>query len=69
MANHLFTTRKFDGDDQHSWAVFRKEEVKGKRGIITWSDRVRPIVTGLGREEASRLADRLARETENKSSK
>ena len=30
-----FTTRKFDGDDSYSWAVFRKEDLpSGHRGIV-----------------------------------
>lgn len=32
------TARKFDGDDKHSWAIFR-------------SDKYHPIYTGLGKSE------------------
>ena len=46
-----FATRKFDGDSQYSWAVFKAAEVKGRRGIIFYGD-AEPIVTGLSKREA-----------------
>ena len=49
--NNKFTTRKFDGDSQGSWAVFRKADVKGIRGIVFYGQ-ARPIVCGLTKREA-----------------
>lgn len=57
----MYTTRKFDGDDLYSWAVFRKSDVKGMRGIIFYGQ-ARPVMTGLSQREAKRVADRLTRE-------
>lgn len=47
-----FTTRKYDGDDQFSWAVFKSKDVKGMRGIVFYGQAT-PIVSGLSRNEAS----------------
>lgn len=41
-----FTIRKYMGDDRYSWAVFH-------------AGSTRPIVTGLGRDEARHERDRL----------
>lgn len=46
-----FTIKKFDGDSAGSYAVFRKEAVKGKGSIICWGEAT-PIVCGLTRREA-----------------
>ena len=48
-----FTTRKYDGDDQYSWAVFRKNDLpKGHRGIVFYGE-ARPVVCGLSRHMAT----------------
>lgn len=49
-----FRALKHNGDDAYSWAVFRADEVKGERS--PYFGRARPIVNGLDRHEAQRLA-------------
>lgn len=57
----MYTTRKFDGDDCYSWAVFRKADLpKGHRGIV-FSGEARPVVSGCGRSEAKYHAELLSR--------
>ena len=47
-----FTARKFNGDDQYSWAVFRKEDLpRGHRGIVFFGQ-AQPVVSGMSRSEA-----------------
>ena len=46
-----FTIKKFDGDSDGSYAVFRKLDVKGKGSIIFYGE-AQPIVCGLTRREA-----------------
>jgi len=56
MAKSQFTTRKFDGDDRYSWAVFRKSDLpKGHRGIVFWGE-AQPVVCGLSRSSAQSYA-------------
>ena len=45
------TIKKFDGDDQYSWAVFSAADVKGKRSPIFFGE-ASPIVCGLSRASA-----------------
>jgi len=47
-----YTTRKYDGDDIFSWAVFKSKDVKGVRGIVFYGQAT-PIVSGLSRSEAN----------------
>jgi hypothetical protein len=48
----LYTTRKYDGDDSYSWAVFRKSDLpKGHRGIVFYGE-AQPAVSGCSRSEA-----------------
>jgi len=47
-----YTTRKYNGDDQFSWAVFKSKDVKGMRGVIFYGQ-ASPIVCGLSRNEAN----------------
>ena len=48
-----FATRKYNGDDRYSWAVFRKEDLpKGHRGIVFYGE-ARPVASGLTRSDAS----------------
>jgi len=54
----MFTIKKFNGDDQYSWAVFRKADVRGMRSPIMWGQ-ARPVVSGLSRNEASSYKKRL----------
>lgn len=47
------TVRKFNGDDEYSWAVFRAKDVKGLgRGVVFYGQAT-PIVSGCSRREAS----------------
>jgi len=54
-----YVTRKFDGDDCYSWAVFRKDELpKGHRGIVFYGD-ARPVLAGCSRQQANYHRDRI----------
>ena len=53
-----FSVKKFDGDDQYSWAVFRKADVKGLRSPIFYGQAT-PIINGLDQSEARYHRDRL----------
>ena len=46
-----YTIKKFNGDDQYSWAVFRAQDVKGMRSPIFYGQ-ARPVVSGLTRSDA-----------------
>lgn len=46
-----FAIRKFNGNSQYSYAVFRAADVRGQRGILVWGC-AEPIVTGLTKREA-----------------
>ena len=54
----MYTIKKFNGDDQYSWAVFRKADVKGMRSPIFYGQ-ARPVINGLSRSEAQYQRDRL----------
>ena len=58
MKAKQFTTRKFDGNSQGSWAVFHKYAVKGIRGVVFYGQ-ARPIVSGLTKREADYYCARL----------
>lgn len=53
-----FSVRKFDGDDAYSWAVFRSEDVAGRKGPIFYGQAT-PMVCGCSRAEASYHKKRL----------
>ena len=46
-----YSTKKFNGDDQYSWAVFRAQDVKGMRSP-SFLGEARPVISGLSRSEA-----------------
>ena len=46
-----YTIKKFNGDDQYSWAVFRAQDVKGMRSPIFYGD-AQPVMSGLTRAAA-----------------
>lgn len=46
-----YTIKKFNGDDQYSWAVFRAQDVRGMRSPIFFGD-ARPVMSGLTRSDA-----------------
>jgi hypothetical protein len=54
----MYTIKKFNGDDQYSWAVFRKADVKGMRSPVFYGQ-ARPVMNGLSRSEAQYQRDRL----------
>ena len=55
-----YTIKKFDGDDQYSWAVFRAQDVKGMRSPIFYGQAT-PVINGLSQSEARYHRDRLAK--------
>ena len=46
-----YAIRKFDGDDDYSWAVFFYKHIKGLGKQIFYED-AQPILSGCSREEA-----------------
>ena len=46
-----YSIKKFNGDDQYSWAVFLAQDVRGMRSPIFYGQ-ARPIVSGLTRADA-----------------
>ena len=46
-----YSIKKFNGDDQYSWAVFRAQDVKGMRSPIFYGQ-ARPVMNGMSRSEA-----------------
>jgi hypothetical protein len=53
-----YTIKKYNGDDQYSWAVFRKADVRGLRSPICYGQAT-PVINGLDRYEAQYHRDRL----------
>jgi hypothetical protein len=43
--------RRFNGDDDYSWAVFRAKDIKGITGVVLYGDAT-PIVSGCSKTEA-----------------
>ena len=58
MAKAKYTIRKYDGDDQASWAVFKSLDIKGITGVVCYGE-AKPIVSGCYRSEAQHARDRL----------
>ena len=54
----MYTIKKFMGDDQYSWAVFRSKDVKGMRSPIC-DPYIEPVMSGMGRQEAAYQRDVL----------
>ena len=46
-----FSIKKYNGDDQYSWAVFYAKDVKGMRSPIFYGDAT-PLISGLSRNMA-----------------
>lgn len=46
-----YTTRKYNGDDLYSWAIFKKKDVKGMRSPIFMGEAT-PVLSGMARSEA-----------------
>ena len=64
----LYVSRKYNGDDLYSWAIFRtKDLTKGHRGIVFYGEAT-PVVSGMDRREASWMTKDLnMKVTENDS--
>jgi len=54
----MYTIKKFMGDDQYSWAVFRSKDVKGMRSPIC-DPYIEPVMSGMDRQEAAYQRDVL----------
>ncbi len=55
--------RKFNGDDQYSWAVFRKSDIpKGHRGPVFLGEAM-PIMSGLTRTQAAAVRRDMERKS------
>ena len=54
----MYTIKKFMGDDQYSWAVFRSKDVKGMRSPIC-DPYIQPVMSGMDRREAAYQRDVL----------
>lgn len=46
-----FSIRKFNGDDNYSWALFRTKDIKNIKGVIMYGQAT-PIISGLSKREA-----------------
>jgi|TARA_R110002126_G_scaffold122035_3_gene263641 hypothetical protein len=46
-----YSVKKFNGDDQYSWAVFRAQDVKGMRSPIFYGQ-ASPVMSGMSRSSA-----------------
>lgn len=55
-----YAIKQFNGDDIFSYAIFRKEDVKGKGKIIMDGD-AKPLMSGLSRSEAQYHRKQLER--------
>jgi hypothetical protein len=58
-----YTTRKYNGDDIYSWAVFRTADVKGMRSPI-FMGQARPVAAGMDMYSARWQAKKLNEEYE-----
>jgi hypothetical protein len=52
------SVKKFNGDDDYSWAVFRYKDVKGKKGVVMFGEAT-PIVSGCSKREAQSHKKRI----------
>jgi len=57
IKRNQFTIRKFDGDSEGSYAVFRRADVRGRGNIIFYGE-AQPVVCGLTRREADHYRSR-----------
>lgn len=54
-----YTIRKFDGDDEYSWAVFLSADLpKDHKGIVFYNDAI-PYICGYNHSSAKYERDRL----------
>jgi len=65
MSKTVYTIRKYDGDSQESWAVFRSTDLKGvQRGVVFYGQ-ARPLYTGMSKREATWRRDELEQKHAN----
>ena len=57
-----YVIKKYDGDDQYSWAVFKAADVKGLGNQIFYGD-AKPVVSGESRASAAAMRDSLNNKT------
>ena len=57
MATKKYTIRKFDGDDQYSWAVFKTEDVKVMGNQIFYGEAT-PLMSGMDKRSAQYQMDK-----------
>ena len=43
--------KRYNGDDEYSWAIFEAKDVKGITGVVLYGD-AKPIFSGLSKQEA-----------------
>jgi len=56
-----FVIKKYDGDDQYSYAVFKREDVKGIISPIMYGQ-AEPIVSGCSKYQAIHYRNKLEEE-------
>jgi hypothetical protein len=49
---NVYTIKKYNGDDQYSWAVFYKDDVRGIRGNVVFAGQAKPIISGESKRSA-----------------
>jgi hypothetical protein len=47
-----YSIRKYNGDDEYSWAIFLSKHIKGLGKQIFYGD-AQPIITGCSKQEAT----------------
>ena len=67
MRTTTFVARKYDGDCPNSWAVFNKLSLRGVPAGIVFYGQAIPVMVGMDRSEAYRVATRMTREAAEKS--
>ena len=54
----IYVKKKYNGDDSYSWAIFKREDVKGMGSYIAYGD-ARPLRSGMESKEATWEMGRL----------
>jgi len=62
MPKNKYTTRRYNGDDCYSWAVFKMEDVKGL-GMQIYYGEAPPLISGESKSCANTFRDRKNKET------
>jgi len=61
MVRSKFVIKRFDGDDECSWAVFYRKDVK-KKGSQIFYGQAKPVVSGCSKNEAQFYKKKFERE-------